>query len=381
MQNRSRAVLLAVLVAAGVFCLGVAALSRFYSYPALAVAPNDQFTEVIAASGPEGAKIFDTATLKEITLDLEPVRTVKAYRDLSEQASKDLDRKVVVYDMAIVTDKPGFVMPDDSSDPAKLPRSFSLERMVLDARTGESVAWKPKNPEDGEFVSTSFDDPAEKDFADDKGPTEGRPPFEGHQGLVLKFPFDTQKKTYQFWELNTRKAWPIEYKGEEKIQGLNTYKFVQEIPTTKISEIEGVPLSALKLPGQGGVTVERDYKSTRTIWVEPVTGAIIKAADKQYSTLQYQGEARAIATDATFTYTDATVTKNVSGGKEPDGRDGGDYKSKAAQLSLIKSTVPLVTLILGVALLAVAAFLQFRRPPARRRAGSPRPPEPGPAEY
>src|SRR4029450_6603598 len=217
----------------------------------------------------------------------------------------------------------------------------------------------PPPAADGEFVATEFDNEAGKDFADDKGPAEGRPAFEGHKGLVLKFPFDTQKKTYQFWELNTRKAWPIDYKGEEKTQGLNTYKFVQEIPTTKISEIEGVPRSALKLPGQGGVTVERDYKSTRTIWVEPVTGAIIKAADKQYSTLQYQGEARAIATDATFTYTDATVTKNVRGGKEPDGRDGGDYKSKATQLTLIKSTVPLVTLILGIVLLAVAAFLQF----------------------
>src|SRR4029450_6910476 len=116
------------------------------------------------------------------------------------------DRKVVVYDMAIVTDKPGFVMPDDSSDPSKLPRSFSLERMVLDAKTGQSVACKPRKRADGEFVSTSFDDEAEKDFADDKGPTEGRPAFEGHKGLVLKFPFDSQKKTYQFRELHTRDA-------------------------------------------------------------------------------------------------------------------------------------------------------------------------------
>src|SRR5262245_6505235 len=162
------------------------------------------------------------------------------------------------------------------------------------------------------------------------------------------------------------------------IQGLHTSKPSPETPTTTLSQTEAVPLSALKLPGQGGVTVDRDYKSTRTIWVEPVTGAIIKASDKQYSTLQYQGEARAIATDATFTYTDATVKKNVSGGKEPDGRNGGDYKSKAAQLTLIKSTVPLVTLILGIVLIAPAAFLQFRRPPAHRRAGGPPPPQPDP---
>ena len=374
MGNRSRA----VLVGAGVFFVGVSALSRFYAYPTLAVAPNDQFTEVVAASGPEGARIFDTSTLKEITTDLEAVRTVKAYPDLSQQASKDLDRDVVVYDMAIVTDKPGFVMPDDANDSAKLPRSFSLERMVLDANTGEAVAWKPANAADGEFVATEFDNEAGKDFADDKGPAEGRPVFEGHKGLVLKFPFNTQKKTYQFWELNTRKAWPIDFKGEEKINGLTTYKFVQEIPTTKISEIEGVPRATLKLPGNGSVTVERDYKSTRTIWAEPVTGAIIKAADHQYSTLQYEGQARAIATDATFTYTDETVKKNVSGGTEPDGRKGGDYKSKAMQLTLVKSVVPLVALILGILLIALAGFLQFRpvRARARRRAGNSNPPPP-----
>ena len=73
--------------------------------------------------------------------------------------------------------------------------------------------------------------------------------------------------------------------------GLNTYKFVQEVPTTKIAEIAGVPRSALKLPGEGSVTVDASYASTRTIWVEPLTGAIINASDKQYSTLKYEGEA------------------------------------------------------------------------------------------
>lgn len=369
MGQRSRA----VLVAGGVFLIGIAALSRFYAYPTLAVAPTDQFTEVIASSGSDRAKIFDTATLKEITTDLDPVRTVKAYPELSDKASKDLGRDVVVYDMAIVTDKPGFTMPDDSQDQAKLPRSFSLERMVLDANTGEALAWPQAQGDDREFVSTKFDDEGAKDYADETGPEEGRPVFEGHKGLVLKFPFGTQKKEYQFWELNTRKAWPIKFEKEEKILGLNTYKFVQEIPTSKISEIEGVPRATLGLDGAGGVTVERDYASTRTIWVEPVTGAIIKAADHQVSKLNYQGEARATATEATFTYTDATVEKNVNGGKEPDGRDGGDYKAKAQQLSLIKGTVPLVTLVLGILLIALAGFLQTRRAPARRRAGSPPP--------
>ena len=365
MGNRARAVLLA----GGAFLVGVAALSRFYAYPTLAVAPSDQVTEAIAEA-PQ-ATIFDVRTLKQITTDLEGVRDVKADPKLSEQASKDLDRKVVVYDVAVIVDKPGYVLPSDAKDTEHWPRSFSLSRMVLDAHTGEAVSWKPKNPADGEYLSTKLeatDD--ERDYADDKPSGEGRPNFEGHKGLVLKFPFNTQKKTYDFWEINTRRAWPIKFEKEEKILGLTTYKFVQEVPTTDISVIEGVPKSALGIAGEGSVDVTRDYASTRTIWAEPVTGAVIKAVDKQYSTLKYEGDTKAVATDATFTYTDETVKKNVDGVKRADtGKIDGGYKKIALELTLIKTVVPLIALILGILLIALAAFLQAR--PSSRRSTQP----------
>jgi len=363
--NRARAVLLA----GGAFLVGVAALSRFYAYPTLAVAPSDQVSE--AKADAPNARIFSIKDgLKEITLDLEAVRHVKGDPALSERASKDLGRKVVVYEMAVVTDKPGYVLPNDAKQKNDWPRSFTLERMVLDARTGEAVAWKPKDPKDGEYLSTKIEDADDyRDYPDNIPSPEGRPNFEGHTGLVIKFPFDTRKKTYQLWEGNTRKAWPIEFKTEEKVLGLTTYKFEQTVPTTKISVIEGVPRSVMHLPGTGSVDVDRDYASTRTIWVEPVTGAIIKATDKQYSTLRYDAEnaTPVIATDGTFVYTDDTVKKNVDGVKRADtGKIDGGYKKIALELTLIKNIVPLVTLILGILLIALAAFLQAR--PSSRRA-------------
>ena len=147
--------------------------------------------------------------------------------------------------------------------------------------------------------------------------------------------------------------------------GLNTYKFVQEVLTTKIAEIAGVPRSALKPPGEGSRPWIGDYASTRTIWVEPLTGAIINASDKQYSTLKYEGETRLIATDATFTYTDETVKKNVEGVEREDtGEIDGGYQDKAAQLNLIKNVIPPTALILGVLLIAPASS----RPADRHRA-------------
>jgi hypothetical protein len=361
--NRSRA----VLFAGGVFLVGLAALSRFYAYPTLAVAPSDQITEATADA--PNAKIFSIKDLAEKTLNLEAVRHVKADPKLSEQASKDLDRKVVVYEMAVVTDEPGYVLPADEKQTDNWPRSFTQERIVLDAHTGDSVDWKPKDSKDGEYLSTKIEDAdAYRDYNDDVVSPDGRPNFQGHKGLVLKFPFGTEKKRYQLWEGNTRQAWPIDFRKEEKVLGLTTYKFEQTVPTTKISVIEGVPRSALGLPGDGSVDVDRDYASTRTIWVEPVTGAIIKAVDKQYSTLQYEGQAVATATDGTFTYNDETVNKNVEGVKRQDtGKIDGGYKKIATELNLVKTIVPLVALILGILLIALAGFLQARPAPARRK--------------
>lgn len=56
-------------------------------------------------------------------------------------------------------------------------------------------------------------------------------------------------------------------------------------------------------------------------------------------------------------YDDATVKKNVDGVK---GSDEGNYKAKAMQLHLIGFWVPLISLIVGLLLLALVVFLSVR---------------------
>src|SRR3954471_13578406 len=48
-------------------------------------------------------------------------------------------------------------------------------------------------------------------------PADGVP----HEGLVNKFPFDVQKKTYPFWDGDARKALDIEYQGTKSLFGLD----------------------------------------------------------------------------------------------------------------------------------------------------------------
>ena len=61
---------------------------------------------------------------------------------------------------------------------------------------------------------------------DNKPPTNIALP---HDGLSYRFPFDTEKKTYQYFDPIAQKAFDANYEGEEDVNGLTTYKFIQNV--------------------------------------------------------------------------------------------------------------------------------------------------------
>ena len=91
-----------------------------------------------------------------------------------------------------------------------------------------------------------------------------------HQGLGYKFPIDTKKRTYQYFDTVVGKAFPMTYSDQEKLQGLTVYKFVQQITNQ---------------PCYTNRTLPSTYTNTRTVWVEPTTGAIIKGSENLTQTL------------------------------------------------------------------------------------------------
>ncbi len=149
-----------------------------------------------------------------------------------------------------------------------------------------------------------------------------------HDGLVNKFPFGAQKKTYPFWDGTLGKALDAVYQGEEAINGLNTYKFGISVADQAAQIAEGV---------QG------TYSDDKTMWIDPVTGSIIKSSEHQVRKLD-SGDT---ALDLTLAYTDGTVAKNVS-----------DAKSNGGQLSLI-GNLPWIAGLIG--LLALAGGLLLMR--------------------
>jgi len=177
-----------------------------------------------------------------------------------------------------------------------------------------------------------------------------------HEGIQFKFPFETQKKNYPFWDVNVKKQVTAKFDGTETIKGLETYRFVQPISDVVISQDE-VPGSLMQLPDQPSVKADRLYSTTRTLWIEPHTGAIIKGSETVNQRLVFNGKQTPVI-QGTITYDDATVKTNVD-----------KYASAATGLWFVKTAGPLACWILGpILLLAGLALLLLGR---RRPAASP----------
>lgn len=314
-----------ILTGVGVFFLAVSLLARFYAYDRLAVVPLDQDT-VSVSEGP-GATIFDIASQQEITVDLVSTRNVVGDVKASEEASDELGRDIAVWETLVYTDEPGAEVSAD--DP---PRSGTHDRVAFDRHTGETVKCCDT------FTSTT---------TDDRG-VEVKDTI-GFEGLYFKFPFQTEKKTYQFWDGSLGEAPDIEFKDTETIEGLDVYRFEQTIPPTTVGNITA-PASFFGIDEEGDVTLDRVYSNTRTLWIEPETGVIIRGQEDQLSTAEYQGDEVATLTDVTIGYNPDTVSENVD-----------TYSALATQLKAIRIWVPIGGAIIGLLLVAAGVVLLRRR--------------------
>ena len=300
-----------ILLGLGAFLIVLAALMRFYAYPKLAVAPIDQDSESVLV-GPN-ATIFDVSTLSEKQTDL----TTRARTVGDIQASQDAGDNVRVWvNTSSTTDSQGKVVSRD------------IDRFAFDATSGEAINCC------GEYYETT---------AGEQTPVK-------HEGLQVKFPFRTEKKTYDWWDSTLLKAVPIRYVRSEDVAGYNTYVFQQTIGPTVTGTIEA-PASVLGEKGTGNLKAQQVYSNVRTLWVEPNTGVILKRTEQQDNYLQYNGERKVTTTRVTTGYTAATTQQFAN-----------DYGTLGTLLNLLYFWLPLACLVLGVAAI-VAGILMYRRRP------------------
>jgi hypothetical protein len=186
-----------------------------------------------------------------------------------------------------------------------------VDTVTLDRKTAMAVS-SESNP--GGAVQKP------RTIEDDQPPTNIALP---HEGLAYRFPFDTEKKTYPFFDPIAQKAFDANYDGEEDVNGLTTYRFTQNVgydgdgklvePVKYASLYDNdedaqvtAPAGMWGLPGnpEEPITMTRFYAAQRTFWVDPVSGTIVKS--KERANQYYARE----ALKPEVTFVDFTVTSN-----------------------------------------------------------------------
>jgi len=156
-----------------------------------------------------------------------------------------------------------------------------------------------------------------------------------HQGLVNKWPFNAQKRTYPYWDGTAGKAVDAAYKRTTTLRGLQVYVYEVSVSRAPIDIAEGI---------------KGTYDDSKQIFVDPRTGTIIDQKDSQQRAL----ESGQKVLDLKLDFTDQQVAANVK-----------DTQDNIKQLDLVTRTVPLVGIVGGLVCLVLATVLLVLR---RRRA-------------
>jgi len=197
-----------------------------------------------------------------------------------------------------------------------------------------------------------------------RGASVGEDPSVRQSGIGIFWPIGVKKQTYQYFDIATKRPWPMVYQGEERIRGVKAYRFVQHItPTVNGSIPGGVPAAMLGvakakgLPGYdaktGNLAVDKAFEATVTVWIDPRTGVKIGQEHKSTTRLRTKdGVDRLVVADLDLKLTDASQRDLVKRSNH-----------EAGKITLAKVIAPLAAIGLGVVLLAIGLAIVV---PARR---------------
>jgi hypothetical protein len=181
-----------------------------------------------------------------------------------------------------------------------------------------------------------------------------------HRGLSYKFPFGTEQRDYEWFDNIAKKAFPIRYDRTETVEGVQTYKFVQKVPLTKLDD-RAVPGSVVGQSNVPSVTVGRYYENTRTVWVEPYSGVVVKGQEELRQTLR-GSDGRDLLTvfGGTLAFTQDTIARSAA-----------DATEARSQLRLVRALGPAVLIGVGALLVLLGVVLVLLGGGARPAAGQP----------
>ena len=197
------------------------------------------------------------------------------------------------------------------------------------------------------------------------------------RGLVFNWPIGTNKHNYTGWVSDSGTTTVMKYAGTATRGGVSTYVFTTTVPASRITDsqlLKLLPASATKaelmrqVPAFGfsmakltqlntlmatlpdPVPLAYTYAMTGTFYIAPKTGVVVDLKWHETRAVNFVTGATLVPLapimDMSWTSTPATLAAAAN-----------DARDNASKMSLITDTVPLVSLIVGVAFVVVGIVL------------------------
>jgi uncharacterized membrane protein len=297
-----------VLGTIGLLLIFMAPLARFYVMPRVKKIPTDFYFREVS----DGTASYLDPSAGLTVIGPVPVQNVTIQRGIVD----DSTRNVAVWDQ--------FSSLFDTQNGHQI--TIDVDRLTLDRRTAASVDCCAQN--------------------------------EDRTGsLTALFPIGTQKITYKFWDFNAHAAYDAVYKETTTLDGLTVYHFHQTVPPIQIKAIKLLG-TQVGLTDTSLVDLTWWYSSETEIYVEPVTGGVIKGAQVADQWLEDSAGARRL----TVAHVDAGWSDDTIK------RAAHDANQQKAQLQLIQFGLPVYGAIAGVVLFVGGlVLLRHRRRPVASR--------------
>lgn len=294
-------VLTALMAFLGVACIAAAIALPTYLVPKLKVVPLDlditSVAETVAPDGETGdrypARIFDRCSVSERRAAVYDAHLTQQRRsvivDPSDEKQATLQSAQTVR-VDRVRDKDGKERELSMATDGELPCDDALLTATVDR---VSVDRKTSVP-NGAVSSLQLEAVPEGGNVEDASVK-----LENRKGFQYKFGFDVGKRDYYYYDSNSRQDSVAKFVEERKIDGVQTYHFVADVPEKDLSDLPDASGDAalgtiLNMParwwgisGKGvksrdPVEMHRYAKATRHVYVEPTTGTIIYGYEDQH---------------------------------------------------------------------------------------------------
>jgi hypothetical protein len=164
------------------------------------------------------------------------------------------------------------------------------------------------------------------------------------------FPFNTQQHAYQVFDTTLGKPMPFVYSGTDTTDGVQTYKFVEDVPATQFATLT-VPGSFVG-SSASSIAAPEFYQTHVVYWVDPETGALLNVNNFEELTIRNPatGVTGLVLYKGDLAMTPSSLQTIVN--LDKNGRN---------ELFLLNTLLPILLGIIGAVVIVIGILLCRRR--------------------